>query len=165
MVPPITVKDVEEIFDVKEALGSILVRKAAEHITEEGAAELEEALERLKKAAAAGQEVQWTEAHDHYDRTLFQIARHKRLEESLVLLENQWYRLKIGYSSISESMSSYVEDTLFDHYEQHKAICDAIISRNPDLAVEKYIQHIQRYSAGLIKIVREILMPLLGQEL
>lgn len=165
IVPPITIEDIEEIFDIKEALGSILVRKAAEHITEDGVLLLREALEGLRVAAEAGREDQWTPAHDHYDRTLYTIAHHKRLQESLNLLENQWYRLKVGYSSIGETLSAYVEDTLLDHYEQHKAVCDAIIDRDPDLAVEKNRLHIQRYSTGLIKVVREILVPLLGQEL
>ena len=154
---PLTLEDIEEIFDLKEVLEPLTARKAAQRITPEAATELMSIVDDMEMASKTRDLEKWLTADHRYHTLLFSTARSRCLARFQVDLNNQLYRLWVGYSSMEGHMAqSCVE---------HRIVAEAIVAREPDLAAERASQHIHSLRSSLIDVIKNILIPFLGQEL
>ena len=154
---PLTPGDIEEIFELKEALETMMVRKAALHITTEAAAQLRSAVEEMKLICAEGNLEKWLEVDDRFHEVLFGLGGNDRLERFVKQLNNQYHRFRVGFLMMEGRMAN--------SYEEHRAIAEAVMAGDPDLAVENTLKHLRHVRSNLLSIIEKVLIPFLGQQL
>jgi DNA-binding GntR family transcriptional regulator len=150
-----TLKDIEDIFDVQETLEMLVVRKAAERIGPEASARLMLIADELKRAAEGGDLGEWFAVDQRFHDLLYTVVGNDRLTRYMGQLASQWYRFRAGYIAI--------EGQLAVLYQEHRAIAEAIVARDPDRAAECVLQHDRHIRQNLVTIVRNILAPFQGQ--
>ena len=151
-----TLKDIEDIFDLQEALDSLMIRKAAERITPEAAANLMQILDEMRQTAEQGETEKWLAADRRFTEFLCATAGNYRLRRFLTQLSAQWYRLRFAYIA--------TQGELLTLYEEHRAIVEAVVAGDPDLAAEQAAKHIRHNRQKLITVIGCVLAPFLGQE-
>lgn len=155
-VVPLTLDDIEEIFDLKDVLDPLMAQKAAENITPEMAEELRKVMDDMKRTTSSGDIDGWVAADVHYHDLLSEIAGNKRLRRFQEALNHQFYRLWIGYSSMEGRMAV--------SYAEHRRIGEAVCKGDPEAAAKKAYNHTRSLRKSLIDVVRSVLVPFLGQE-
>lgn len=154
---PLTLRDLTEIFDLKDLLEPMVARKAAENIAPQAAKELEQIVAQMEKASEDRNLADFLSADHRYHDLLFQIADNKRLWKFQEELNKHLYRLWIGYSSMEGHMAiSCIE---------HREVGEAVVAGNPDLAEARARYHSQSLRKSLIDVVENVLIPFLGEEL
>ena len=154
---PLTPADIEEIFELKEALETMVVRKAAKNITPAAAETLKNIVEEMRQIAARGDLEKWLEVDDRFHDVLFALSGNERLKRFVKQLNNQYHRFRIGFLM--------TEGRMANSYEEHRLIAEAVMARDPDLAVENTIKHLQHVRSNLLSIMEKVLIPFLGQQL
>ena len=153
---PITVQDIEEIFEIRQMIDPQTARKAAENIDAEQAAELLRIMDEMERAAEARDIAAWLEGDARYDEILFTVARNERIKELARRIENQWYRFKVCY---------LVLDWMAISSKEHRLITDAIASKDPERAGGAMLAHNQRSKESILHVMKNLVMPFAGQEL
>lgn len=154
---PLTIRDLEEIFDLKDVLEPLTARMAAENVTPEAAAELRGIMDEMEAASQTGDVAMWLDADHRYHDLLSELARNERLRQFQDQLNNQLYRLWVGYSAMEGCMAgSCVE---------HRAVCDAVATGDPVRAAAEAMEHTRSLRQSLLAVVRNVLIPFLGEEL
>jgi DNA-binding GntR family transcriptional regulator len=154
---PLTLKDVEEIFDLKDVLEPLMVRRAAENITPEAAAELSRALVAMEEASETGDLDAWLLADRRYHDLLFQLAASQRLHQFLRQLNHQLYRLWIGYSAMEGRMAVSCAE--------HQSLGQVIMAGDADRAAREALRHSQSLRDNLTEVIKNVLIPFLGRKL
>lgn len=154
IVSPLTIKDIEDIFDLQELLESFTARQAATKMTPEAAAKLMKTVDDMKQAAAEGDVQEWFAADERFHDILYEVVGNERLRRFMGRLAAQWYRFRMGYVALEGQMAIL--------YEEHRKIAEAIVSGNPDLAAENVVKHDRHIRDNLVNITRNILEPFLG---
>lgn len=154
---PMTLQDIEEIFDLKDLLEPLVARRAVERITTEAAAELMSVMEDMERASETQDLETWLAADHRYHDLLFNMAGNERLKQFETQLNSQLYRLWAGHSAMEGQMAkSCIE---------HRTVAEAVVSRQPDLAAESTLKHVRSLRASLVDVMKNVLIPFLGQEL
>jgi DNA-binding GntR family transcriptional regulator len=156
-VVPLTLEDIEEIFDLKDVLDSLMVREAAENITPEMAEALRQVMDEMEMAAETGDIAGWVAADGHYHDLLSQIAGNDRLRRFQEALNHQFYRLWVGYCSMEGRMAVSCAE--------HRHVADAVCEGDADAAASAAYDHTRSLRKSLIDVVKNVLVPFLGQEL
>ncbi|MGQ9675555.1 MAG: GntR family transcriptional regulator [Chloroflexota bacterium] len=154
---PLTLADIQEIFDLKDYLEPLVARKAAENITPEKARELLAAVEQMERASQEGDLETWLAADRRYHDLLFNVAGNKRLRSFQDQLNKQLYRLWIGHASMSGQMSKSCAE--------HRLVAEAVASSDAEAAEAHALKHVRRLRASLVEVIQNILIPFLGNEL
>jgi len=154
---PLTLKDIEEIFDLKEILETIVARTAAEKITPESAEALMNILDEMKQIAAEENLEKWFGADDRFHDLLLNLVGNERLKRFLKRLNSQYFRFRVGFTMMDGRMAAA--------YEEHRQVAEAIVSGNPELAAENTLNHLRHIRTNLVSIIKKILIPFMGQEL
>lgn len=135
-VTEITAEDMQEIYELREALESIAARKAAESADREGLADrltalLEEQLARVE----AGDLIAYSDLDLDFHHTIWTAASNRRL---LSAVENLVAQVRFGSGT-----SSRLEGRLPKALSEHVAIIAAIRAGNAPVAAEESRQHVR----------------------
>ena len=135
-VTEITAEDMQEIYELREALESIAARKAAESADREGLADrltalLEEQLARVE----AGDLFAYSDLDLDFHHTIWTAASNRRL---LSAVENLVAQVRFGSGT-----SSRLEGRLPKALSEHVAIIAAIRAGNAPVAAEESRQHVR----------------------
>ncbi|HWA42224.1 MAG TPA: GntR family transcriptional regulator [Hypericibacter adhaerens] len=95
----LTKQDVWELNTLRSTLEALAARLAAQNIDAAGADALRTALGRLREACAAGDRDRITDADFDLHRTIVELARHERLRQAYLLLEQQVRMLIIAVNA------------------------------------------------------------------
>jgi GntR family transcriptional regulator, rspAB operon transcriptional repressor len=125
----------EEIVEVREALGTIAVRRACRVMSSDEIDLLRLSLLRQKRAAQAGDEETFIELDEDFHLILTQAA-----EVPIVLRFLKQIR---GFVRLMRLKSPRRADYMLDVVAEHEAIVDAIEARDEDAAVAAFSQHIR----------------------
>lgn len=153
----LTIKDVEEIFDLKEIIESKVARWAAEHHKPEEAEKLRTITANMKKVVldnnAASQELNdtWLELDKEYHDTLFAMARNQRAKEIIRNLNQQWHRLRLGILAIEGRLEKSVKE--------HEEIAEAILRGDAAGAEEAMIEHLRNLRRMLLTLMQAFNFP------
>ena len=153
---PLTLNDIEEIFDLKELLEAHAAYKAAQNLTPEGADALLSVMAEMEEAATNGDQEAEMAVDRRYHDLVLSIAGNSRLTEFDRRLDSQWYPLRKGFITLQGGMKISCEE--------HRLITEAIVARDPQLAAERARTHHQRVRESLLNIVENVLMPFLSLE-
>lgn len=157
----LSIREIEEIFDLKTAIEGSVARWATQRGTEEGFTELRilrEEINRFLSARAADplDEEAWLEKWLGLDRTLhahlFKMAENHRAESVIKNLNVQWHRLKVGILA----MEGRIDRTV----AEHQKFVEAILARDPDAAENAMKEHLQNLKRELVKLLRVYHYPL-----
>lgn len=151
---PLTLKDIEDIFDLKEALEVLAVRRAAARITPQAAAILTTAIADMQSAATTDDLRRWISADDRFHQYIYEVVGNERLARSMGWLDAQWYRFRMGYLA--------QEGDLTRLYAEHLAIAEAIAGGNDDAAANAIAAHLGHVRDAILRITRDVLMPFTG---
>ena len=141
-VRAISVREAIEIVEVRVRLESLVARKAAEAVDDEGVAELTRLRERIQAAVAGGDLVTYTATHQELDRTVRRISAHTTATQLLERLQAQSARhqFRLGFLPGRAATSA----------PEHIAIIDAIIAGDPDRADAATRAHLE----GIVGLLR-----------
>lgn len=153
----LTIKDVEEIFDLKEIIEGKVARWAAERHKPEEAERLRMVTANMKKVVldnnVPSQELNdtWLELDREYHDILFAMARNQRAREIIRNLNQQWHRLRLGILAI--------EGRLEKSAKEHEEIAEAILRGDAAGAEEAMIEHLQNLRRMLLTLMQTFNFP------
>ena len=151
----LSIREVEEIFDLKTAIEGSVARWATERGKEEDFTELRILQEEIKlflsaRAADPQDEEAWLQKWLDLDRTLhahlFKMAENHRSEGVIKNLNVQWHRLKVGILA----MEGRIDRTV----AEHQRFIEAILARDPDAAETAMKEHLQNLKRELVKLLK-----------
>jgi DNA-binding GntR family transcriptional regulator len=133
-VRQLTIADVEELFDVREALEVLVARLAARHISEHGVARLEEALQRTEIAHGSGDERRIVASSAHFHEVLLELTESSLLKALMRVVSGRVHWL------------FRLTTDLGDHGQaaEHEAMLDAIRNGDEEIAAALAYAHVAR---------------------
>lgn len=126
-------KDVENLFDMREALEVLAARRAAERADELGIKELRRLLEQAHRATLAGHPEQVSRANAALHHQITRLADNELLAATIEPLEG---RLRWLFQQIDEPGVLW---------EEHRGLCETIAAGDADAAAVSALRHIQHY--------------------
>lgn len=152
----LTEKDIEEIFDVKIALESLIAGQASERGTEEQMnalsnviIEIRQLIEKKQQEAYQSDEdffSDWLKTDEKFHALLFEMSGNKRAELIIHTLNNQWHRIKVGLSAI--------EGRTEKSAGEHENIGNAVILRDAEAAGMAVRNHLENLRTMLLKLMK-----------
>ena len=142
IVADITVSDLEDVLEVREALEELAVRKACQNMTEEQLEKLKQAADRfsgcLEKDLMAS-----AQADVEFHEIICEATKNKRLVQILNNIREQIYRYRLENLKDHSSHANLVEE--------HAAICRALEARSEEKASEAIRIHIEHQKDSIIE--------------
>ncbi|WP_086823555.1 GntR family transcriptional regulator [Streptomyces sp. NRRL B-24572] len=126
-------QDVENLFDLREALEVLAARRAAERRTEAQLGELRDLLEEARKVTLAGRPERVSRANAAFHHHIVELAGNDMLASALGSLEG---RLRWLFQQIDDPGSLWAE---------HRTLYEAIAAGDADAAADISLRHIRHY--------------------
>jgi DNA-binding GntR family transcriptional regulator len=136
-------EDVENLFDVREALEVLAARRAAERTDSAGVEELGRLLETAREALAAGDATAVDAANTAFHDQIYLLGRNALVPQMLGPLTGRlhWlFRQNVEH-----------ERVLADHQRLHRALAD----HDPDLAAAVALEHIRASRRMVLRMMSE----------
>ena len=147
----LSLQDIEEIFDIKEALEGMVARQAAQCHDEDLRAALREALQRMTAASQVGAADDWHKADTDVHNTIFAMAANDRAAHIIQNLNDQWHRIRIGFVAIEGRMQRASTE--------HAAIVACILAGDGDTAESLMRSHLDNVRQELIRLLVNLVLP------
>ncbi|MFZ5918029.1 MAG: GntR family transcriptional regulator [Chloroflexota bacterium] len=152
---PLSLEDIESIFDLKDLLEPYEARCAAENITPQTSTTLLAIVREMERSCETDDLDVWLSADNRYHSLLQAIVGNRQLTRFQQQLNHQLYRLQVGHLAM--------KGRLIEACQEHRLVAEAIVAGDPDLAAENARRHISTLRANVIDVVKNILLPFLGQ--
>ncbi|MFE3653138.1 GntR family transcriptional regulator [Streptomyces sp. NPDC059152] len=134
-------RDVENLFDMREALEVLATRRAAERATPAGLDQLARLLESAHRATSTGRADRINRANLAYHHQIVELAGNELLAATLESLEG---RLRWLFQQIDDPGALY---------EEHRALTEAIASRDVEAAADASLRHVRHYRAVALRLL------------
>jgi DNA-binding GntR family transcriptional regulator len=141
-VADLSIKDINEVFEIRTALDVLAAGLAAERITEEELEDMERLLVQIGEYIEAGDADRIVEADGQFHDILYQASRNDRLVGIISNLREQFTRFR----SISMAYPGRIKNTL----DEHRRLVEAIAQRNPELAQQFAREHMENAEQTLL---------------
>lgn len=143
IVAEITVSDLEDVLEVREALEELAVRKACQNMTEEQLEELKAAAERFENSLKGEDLIACAQADVDFHELICKATQNRRLIQILNNIREQIYRYRLENLKDKGSHLNLVEE--------HAAICRALEERSEEKATEAIRVHIAHQKCSIIE--------------
>ena len=143
MVLGITMEDLVDIMEIRQRTEGLAAYHATKNLTDEGRAELQQ-ISQLQDFYYEKQDVEnLRKMDDRFHDAIYQLSKRPVLRDALIPLHRKTQR----YRRIS------IEDKgrLSRSIQEHKSICNAILSGDADLAERLITEHIERAKKNMIE--------------
>jgi DNA-binding GntR family transcriptional regulator len=147
----LSMKDIHEIFDIKETLESMLARKAAECKDEKKCRQLKSTMERMNKAAIANNHEAWRQADLELHDILLKMSGNERASRVIRDLNDQWYRVRLGLIA----MQGRVERS----NREHEAVVEKILAGDGNGAEHHMRAHLHNLREELERLLVNLVFP------
>jgi len=147
----LSLDDIHEIFDIKANLEGMLARRAAECQDQTLRRALGDAMERMKRAAAADDPDAWHEADFQLHRVISAMASNERASGIIQNLNDQWHRVRIGFVA----MQGRIERS----NSEHEAIVDRILAGDGKEAERLMRVHLNNVRQELVRLLVNLVLP------
>ena len=138
----ITLEDLIDLMDVRQRIEGLAAYHATKNLTDAGREELQHISE-LQDFYFAKQDIEnLRKMDDKFHNAIYHLTNRPVLRDTLVPLHRKSQR----YRKISIEDKSRLSESI----KEHKAICNAILSGDADLAAELITAHIQRAKENMI---------------
>lgn len=150
----LSLTDIQEIFDIKEALETRLVGWAMEKGAREHFQKLDAIAEQmLRIAESAGDSHppeyivrQWLNLDESFHQTLYEMAHNDRAAAIIKSLNTQWQRLKEGLVALQGRIGVSAKE--------HKLIARQMLIGDKAAAIEAMAQHIRNVRDSVVTILK-----------
>ena len=147
-VVPLSLADLRDMYEVLTALEMTAVERLTNSARTDGVlAPLEEALDEMDQALAAGNVDTWVRADERFHRTLIDLSGNARLAAMALSVWEQGHRARM--------MTVRFRTSLQQSNQEHRALVDAI--RRGDLAAARaqHVEHRGRTSREIVKLLEQ----------
>ena len=141
-VANLSLKDINEVFEIRAALDGLAAGLAAERITEEELEQMERLLVEIADCIEQHNNQKIVEADEAFHDILYRASRNERLVGIICNLREQFARFR----SVSIKYPGRLQNTL----EEHRQLVEAIAQRNPEAAQQKAREHIENAEQTLL---------------
>lgn len=143
IVADITVRDLEDVLEVRAVLEELAVRKACDYITEEQLRELKRAATEFKRSVESEHLLDCVEADMAFHEIIYGATGNKRLQQILTNLREQMYRYRLEYLKDKRMHRLLVEE--------HDTIRRAIKKKDKVKAGNAMRSHIENQKDCMVK--------------
>jgi DNA-binding GntR family transcriptional regulator len=150
-VHTLTLKDINEIFDIKVVVEGMAARKAAASQDAALHSDLRAACDAMADTAMANDIEAWVQADARFHDVVFTMAGNERARRITDNLNDQWARVRIGFVTIRSRVDRATSE--------HKAIMDAILAGDGDEAERETHLHFMRVREELIHVLVNMVLP------
>ena len=147
----LTIKDIEDIFDLKCEIEGLIARKAAEDQNVEHHQTLRNYFARMGEASEQDDVAVWTEMDSALHHHLYLMAQNERAEKIILNLNNQWHRLRKGFIQLRGRLDLATSD--------HEKIVNAVLNGDPQGAEQAMQAHLNSVRQGLLKVLITMILP------
>jgi DNA-binding GntR family transcriptional regulator len=147
----LTLQDIHDIFDIKEAIEGMVARKAAYCSDESLRACLVEAVNGLRAATETDDPDAWLKADIHLHEILFQMAGNERAHRTIATLNDQWHRVRIGFSALQERTKRSTEE--------HAMFVESILAGDGNEAERRLRAHLNKVRQELVNLLVRMVLP------
>jgi len=147
----LSLEDIHEIFDIKEALEGMIARQAAGCQDEGLRSALREAMDRMHHAAEADDPDAWQEADFQLHRIISAMAANERATRIIQNLNEQWHRVRIGFLA----MQGRIERS----NPEHEAIVENILAGDGQEAERLMHIHLNNVREELVRLLVNLVLP------
>ncbi len=156
----LTVKEAQEIFDIKIVLESAICAWAAERGIEKDFRHLEKIFNDMLNLISTRTDDEdseklwfekWVKKDEELHQLIFKMAGNKRAENFILNLNKQWHRLRVGLMAMEGRIEKSVEE--------HKQFVEAILNRDPIGAKEAMREHLSNLRKVLVQILEMFHYP------
>jgi DNA-binding GntR family transcriptional regulator len=147
----LSLKDIKEIFDIKEVVEGMTARKAAECNDETLRAALQSALKEMHQAASSNDIDAWVQADHRFHDTIFAMADNERACRIVWNLNDQWNRVRVGFVTIRSRVERATDE--------HQAIMDGILAGDGEEAERQTHAHFRQVREELINLLVNMVLP------
>jgi DNA-binding GntR family transcriptional regulator len=147
----LSLHDIEEIFDIKEALEGMVARQAARCQDEGLRAALDRALQRMIAASQAGATDAWHQADVDLHDAIFAMAANERAARIIQNINDQWHRIRIGFIAMDGRMER--------SSAEHGAIVAGILAGDGDIAESRMRSHLNNVRQDLVRLLVNLVLP------
>ena len=143
MVLGITMEDLVDIMEIRQRTEGLAAYHATKNLTEEGREELQQ-ISQLQDFYFEKQDIDnLRKMDDRFHDAIYQLSKRPVLRDALVPLHRKTQRYR--------RISIEDKDRLSRSIQEHKAICNAILSGDAELAEQLITQHIERAKKNMIE--------------
>ena len=150
-VTSLTIKDIEDIFDLKCEIEGLIARKAAICKDKDHRKTLKELIAAMKEASVNNDVDSWIEIDSSIHHLFYIMAQNERAERIINNLNDQWHRLRTGFIKLQGRLDLATG--------QHEKVVLAIIDRDPDGADAAMHEHLRDVHKGLFQVLVTMILP------
>ena len=139
----ITMEDLVDIMEIRQRIEGLAAYHATQNLTDEGRRQLLQ-ISQLQDFYYEKQDIDnLRKMDDQFHDAIYNLAKRPVLRDSLIPLHRKSQRYR--------RISIQDKERLSHSIQEHKAICNAILSGDADLAAELITQHIERAKKNMIE--------------
>lgn len=146
-----SLKDIDNIFDIKCEVEGLIARKAALNQNEEHHLVLSDIVKRMEMASNDDDLEAWLELDASLHHYLYVMAQNERAERIIRNLNDQWHRLRRGFIRMQGRLDIATHE--------HERVISAIIAHDADRAEQAMQDHLNDVRHGLIKVLVTMILP------
>ena len=145
-VAKMTVKDMEDVLEVREALDELAAKIACNKITEEQLQTLSKVKDAFEESTKTTDIKQIAMYDEKFHDVIYEYTGIVRLVNLLNNLREQIYRYRVEYLKNVEVYPRLIEE--------HETILKALQDRNQELVVEAMRDHVENQATAVTQIIR-----------
>ncbi|MDA8587138.1 GntR family transcriptional regulator, partial [Rhodobacteraceae bacterium] len=145
----ITLEQIHELFDVRQALECLAVQRAAEHGATPELAEFRKALEQSRSPLAQGDIDETYAVGMEFHVELVRASRN-------ALLIEMYMPLRVRYRTLMRLARFYDQDWVMKGVEDHLAILNAVEAGDANTARIQMSEHLERSYQSKLKILEQM---------
>jgi DNA-binding GntR family transcriptional regulator len=150
-VDPLTLKEIQNLFEMKIALETMMVGKAAGCEDEAMCHHLEASILALKQATVAGNSDAWWEAETALAEVIFAMADNERAAHTVYKINVKFYRVWAGFLALPGQMTR--------SSQEYDLLVGAVLARDTDRAELLCRQHLERVQHELEQLLVNMVLP------
>lgn len=146
-VARMTLKDMEDVLEIREALDELAVRIACARITDEQLKKLSEVKKQFESSTQTGDVKQIAEADVSFHDVIYEATGNPKLVTLLNNLREQVYRYRVEYIKNPKNYPVLIKE--------HEAILQSLKDREVDRAVSAMQEHVSNQALAVKEIIQE----------
>ncbi|NLB88109.1 MAG: GntR family transcriptional regulator, partial [Syntrophomonadaceae bacterium] len=151
-VADLSFKDIADVFEIRSALEGLAAELAAERITDEELDEMERLLIEKAEAIASNDMEKLVLVDTKFHEAIYKASRNERLTNIISNLREQIQR----YRATTLAYPGRMKESL----DEHRAIVEALQSRDVQLSRKLAVQHIENAENSMINSIKMADMPI-----
>lgn len=144
-VAKMTLKDMEDVLEIREALDELASQVACQRITEEQLVLLKEREKDFERSLRSGDVKQIAEADVRFHDVIYEATGNPKLENLLNNLREQIYRYRVEYLKTAENYPTLIRE--------HEEIYKSLAERNEEAAVLAIREHVTNQAAAVKEVI------------